>query len=137
MQPTIRAAATATLLALTAMSPADDPTGALVVSSMNDNTGRFAVVSNYGVRGKPGHTFTVIDIERLAVARTIELGTGALAAGSREALTSGLRRGLPRDSCVVFRVVPCGAAPGVTGPRHYTSDQASEQAQYAEQVEDA
>ncbi|MEP6491812.1 MAG: hypothetical protein ABJF01_03995 [bacterium] len=78
------------------------PTGTLIVSNMNDNTativnaasgrvlatlptgegphevaashdGRWAVVSNYGVRGKPGNTITVIDVARLAVARTITI----------------------------------------------------------------
>ncbi|MEP7380162.1 MAG: hypothetical protein ABI910_00670 [Gemmatimonadota bacterium] len=36
--------------------------------------GRWAVVSNYGVRGRPGNTLTVIDVARAAVARTIDLG---------------------------------------------------------------
>ena len=78
------------------------PTGTVIVSNMNDNTatiidaatgrvlatlptgegphevaashdGRWAFVSNYGVRGKPGNSITVIDIGKLAVARTIEL----------------------------------------------------------------
>lgn len=78
------------------------PVGTLIVSNMNDNTatvldaatgrglatlptgegphevaashdGRWALVSNYGVRGKPGNSITVIDIEKLAVARTVEL----------------------------------------------------------------
>jgi YVTN family beta-propeller protein len=78
------------------------PTGTIVVSNMNDNTatvidvatdrvlatlptgegphevatshnGRWAIVSNYGVRGKPGSTLTVIDIPALKVARTIDL----------------------------------------------------------------
>src|SRR5471032_3058704 len=77
-------------------------TGTLIVSNMNDNTatvldvatgrvlatlstgegphevaashdGRWAVVTNYGVRGKPGSTITVIDVDRAAVARTIDL----------------------------------------------------------------
>jgi YVTN family beta-propeller protein len=77
-------------------------TGTLIVSNMNDNTatvldvatrrvlgtlptgegphevaashdGRWAVVTNYGVRGKPGSTITVIDVDRVAVARTIDL----------------------------------------------------------------
>jgi YVTN family beta-propeller protein len=79
------------------------PAGTVIVSNMNDNTatiidaangrvvatlptgegphevatshdGRWAIVSNYGVRGKPGNTITVIDVERHAVARTIDLG---------------------------------------------------------------
>jgi len=78
------------------------PTGTLVVSNMNDHTatvldaatgrvlatlptgegphevavsgdGRLALVTNYGVRGKPGSTLTVIDVERAAVARTLTL----------------------------------------------------------------
>ena len=80
------------------------PAGTVVVTNMNDNTatiidaasgrvlatlptgegphevatshdGRWAVVSNYGVRGKPGNTLTVIDLDKLAVDRTISLGT--------------------------------------------------------------
>ena len=79
------------------------PRGTLIVSNMNDSTatiidaatgrvratvrtgagphevaashdGRLAIVSNYGVRGAPGHTLTVIDVARAAVARTIDLG---------------------------------------------------------------
>jgi YVTN family beta-propeller protein len=78
------------------------PAGTVIVSNMNDNTatvldaatgrvlatlptgegphevaishdGRLALVSNYGVRGKPGNSITVIDIGTLAVVRTIEL----------------------------------------------------------------
>jgi DNA-binding beta-propeller fold protein YncE len=78
------------------------PRGTVVVSNMNDNTamildaasgktlatlptgegphevavshdGRRAVVSNYGVRGKPGHTLTFIDVEKLDTIRTIDL----------------------------------------------------------------
>ena len=81
---------------------AQRPTGTLVVSNMNDHTatvvdaatgrvhatlptgegphevavsrdGRTALVSNYGVRGKPGNTITVIDVARAAVARTLTL----------------------------------------------------------------
>src|SRR5262245_9130614 len=80
------------------------PTGTVVASNMNDNTativdaasarvvatlptgegphevtisrdGKWAVVSNYGVKAKPGHTLTVIDVARASVARTIDLGT--------------------------------------------------------------
>jgi DNA-binding beta-propeller fold protein YncE len=79
------------------------PTGTVIVSNMNDHTatlidaasgrviatlatgegphevaashdGKWALVSNYGVRGKPGHTITVIDVARATVAKTIELG---------------------------------------------------------------
>ncbi len=78
------------------------PTGTLVVSNMNDHSatlvdaatgrvhatlptgegphevavshdGRWALVSNYGVRGKPGSSLTVIDVPRAAVARTISI----------------------------------------------------------------
>jgi DNA-binding beta-propeller fold protein YncE len=81
---------------------AERPKGTIVVSNMNDNTamlvdaesgrtlatlptgegphevavsrdGRRAVVSNYGVRGKPGHTLTLIDVEKLDTVRTIDL----------------------------------------------------------------
>ncbi len=77
--------------------------GTLVVTNMNDNTatvidiasrtvratlptgigphevaashsGRWAAVTNYGVRGKPGNTLTVIDLATATVARTIDLG---------------------------------------------------------------
>jgi len=79
------------------------PHGTIVASNMRDNTatvidaasgkaivtvttgeaphevatthdGRFAVVSNYGTRERPGNSITVIDLTRLAVARTIDLG---------------------------------------------------------------
>jgi YVTN family beta-propeller protein len=89
-------------LTLAICLPAAGQTGTLIVSNMNDNTatvldvatrrvlgtlptgegphevaashdGRWAVVTNYGVRGKPGSTITVIDVERVAVARTIDL----------------------------------------------------------------
>jgi len=80
------------------------PTGTVVVSNMSDNTvtvidvadgrvaatlptgegphevaisrdGRTALVSNYGVRGKPGHTITVIDVAKATVVRTLTLET--------------------------------------------------------------
>lgn len=80
-----------------------EPSGLVVASNMQDNTatvldaatgevlrtlptgdgphevaathdGRWAVVSNYGPRGKPGNTITVIDLRRLEVARTLDLG---------------------------------------------------------------
>jgi YVTN family beta-propeller protein len=79
------------------------PRGTLVVSNMNDHTatildaatgrvratvptgegphevtishdGKWALVSNYGVRGKPGSSLTVIDVAKAEVARTISLG---------------------------------------------------------------
>ncbi len=78
-------------------------TGTLVVTNMSDNTatildigsrevlatlatgqgphevatssnGRWAVVTNYGVRGTPGNSLTVIDLESVSVVRTIDLG---------------------------------------------------------------
>ncbi len=81
----------------------DWPKGTIVVSNMNDSSatlvdaergtvratlptgrgphevaashdGRWAVVSNYGVRGSPGNTLTVIDVARAQVTRTIDLG---------------------------------------------------------------
>ena len=85
---------------LPAQPPA--PTGTLVVSNMNDHTatlvdaatgrvratlptgegphevaisrdGRLALVSNYGVRGRPGSSITVIDVARAEVGRTLTL----------------------------------------------------------------
>ena len=82
--------------------PLPVPTGTVVVSNMNDNTatiidaatghvratlptgptphevtisrdGRTAVVSNYGVRGRPGNSLTVIDVESAVVLRTLTL----------------------------------------------------------------
>jgi YVTN family beta-propeller protein len=87
---------------LTTALSAQRPTGTLIVSNMNDNTatildaasgsvlatlptgegphevaashgGQWAIVSNYGVRGKPGNTVTIIDVARRVVARTIDL----------------------------------------------------------------
>ena len=84
-------------------APGEVPRGTIVASNMNDNTatvidaatgrvlatlptgegphevatshdGRWAVVSNYGVRGKAGNSLTVIDIAHVSVARTIDLG---------------------------------------------------------------
>ena len=78
-------------------------TGTVIVANMGDNTatlldvaskrvvatlptgngahevavshdGRWAVVSNYGVRGTPGNSLTVIDVPAASVARTIDLG---------------------------------------------------------------
>ena len=88
--------------ATTPVGERDAPVGTLVVSNMNDHTatlidaatgrvhatlptgegphevavshdGRWALVSNYGVRGKPGNTVTVIDVARGAVARTLAI----------------------------------------------------------------
>src|SRR5215470_16404133 len=92
----------AAAVAASASAQAAGPRGTVVVSNMNDNTamildaasgrrlatlptgegphevavsrdGRRAVVSNYGVRGKPGHTLTLIDVEKLDTVRTIDL----------------------------------------------------------------
>lgn len=97
----IRIAAASSLVASLALAQ-ERPRGTVVVSNMNDNTamildaesgrtlatlptgegphevaashdGRRAVVSNYGVRGKPGHTLTLIDVEKLDTVRTIDL----------------------------------------------------------------
>ena len=86
-----------------ASAAASPPTGTVIVANMGDNTatlldiaskrvvatlptgngahevavshdGRWAVVSNYGVRGAPGNTLTVIDVPAASVARTIDLG---------------------------------------------------------------
>lgn len=87
----------------TPAAPSVAPTGTVIVANMGDNTatlvdvasrrvvatlptgsgahevavshdGRWAVVSNYGVRGAPGNSLTVIDVPAAAVARTIDLG---------------------------------------------------------------
>jgi len=50
------------------------PTGAGPHEVAVSHDGRWAVVSNYGVRGAPGNSLTVIDVARAAVARTIDLG---------------------------------------------------------------
>jgi DNA-binding beta-propeller fold protein YncE len=79
------------------------PSGTVIVANMGDNTatlldvasrrvvatlptgngahevavshdGRWAVVSNYGVRGAPGNSLTVIDVPAAVVVRTIDLG---------------------------------------------------------------
>jgi YVTN family beta-propeller protein len=86
-----------------ANSSAASPSGTVIVANMGDNTatlldvasrrviatlptgdgahevavshdGRWAVVSNYGVRGAPGNSLTVIDIPAAVVTRTITLG---------------------------------------------------------------
>ncbi len=86
-----------------AAQPTPWPRGTLVVSNMRDSSatiidaatgevratvrtgngphevagshdGKWAVVTNYGVRGAPGNTLTLIDVSRAAVARTIDLG---------------------------------------------------------------
>ena len=84
-------------------TPSASATGTVIVANMGDNTatlldvasrrvvatlptgngahevavshdGRWAVVSNYGVRGAPGSSLTVIDVPAAIVARTIDLG---------------------------------------------------------------
>lgn len=89
--------------AATLAQPTPWPRGTIVVSNMRDSSativdastgavratvrtgngphevagshdGKWAVVTNYGVRGAPGNTLTVIDVARAAVARTIDLG---------------------------------------------------------------
>src|SRR5687768_774960 len=50
------------------------PTGSGAHEVAVSNDGRWAVVSNYGVRGAPGNSLTVIDIPSTKVVRTIELG---------------------------------------------------------------
>ena len=91
------------LLSHALLAQSRGPAGTLVISNMNDHTatlidastgrvratlptgegphevaisndGRVAAVSNYGVRGKPGNTITLIDVERAVVARTLTLG---------------------------------------------------------------
>ena len=86
-----------------AASAGASPSGTVIVANMGDNTatlldvatkrvvatlptgngahevavshdGRWAVVSNYGVRGAPGNTLTVIDVPAAVVARTLDLG---------------------------------------------------------------
>jgi DNA-binding beta-propeller fold protein YncE len=98
----MRISLSALALSLVCTVTAAAQTGTLIVSNMNDNTatvldvatrrtlgtlptgegphevaashdGRWAIVTNYGVRGKPGSTITVIDVEHVAVARTIDL----------------------------------------------------------------
>ena len=89
---------------LTSPVPAVAPAGTLIVANMRDNTasiidigsrrvisivqtgqgphevaishdGKWALVSNYGVRGAPGNSITVIDVQKAAVVRTIDLGS--------------------------------------------------------------
>ena len=50
------------------------PTGAGPHEVAMSHDGRWAVVSNYGVRGAPGNSLTVIDVAKASVARTIDLG---------------------------------------------------------------
>jgi DNA-binding beta-propeller fold protein YncE len=65
---------TATLLdAATGRVLATLPTGEGPHEVAVSHDGRLAVVSNYGVRGKPGSTLTVIDVPGARVARTLTL----------------------------------------------------------------
>lgn len=50
------------------------PTGEAPHEVAATHDGKWAVVSNYGTRERPGNSITVIDLEHLAVARTIDLG---------------------------------------------------------------
>jgi YVTN family beta-propeller protein len=50
------------------------PTGNGAHEVAVSHDGRWAVVSNYGVRGAPGNTLTVIDVPAASVTRTIDLG---------------------------------------------------------------
>jgi len=50
------------------------PTGNGAHEVAVSHDGRWAVVSNYGVRGAPGNSLTVIDVPAATVARTIDLG---------------------------------------------------------------
>ena len=50
------------------------PTGVGPHEVAASHSGRWAVVTNYGVRGKPGNTLTVIDLATATVGRTIDLG---------------------------------------------------------------
>jgi YVTN family beta-propeller protein len=87
---------------LAARGEAQKPTGTLIASNMGDNTatiidaatgrvlatlptgegphevavshdGRWAVITNYGVRGRPGNSIMVIDVARRATLRTLDL----------------------------------------------------------------
>ena len=50
------------------------PTGQGAHEVAVSHDGRWAVVSNYGVRGAPGNSLTVIDVPGAVVSRTIDLG---------------------------------------------------------------
>jgi YVTN family beta-propeller protein len=131
------------------------PSGTVIVSNMNDNTatvldaasgrvlatlptgegphevaashdGRWALVSNYGVRGKPGNSITVIDIGKLAVARTIELhddqrphGMAFLPGDSLAAVTSETSKSVilidVRSGNVIKRLATNGRATHMLG----------------------
>jgi DNA-binding beta-propeller fold protein YncE len=66
---------TVTLLdAATGRVHATLPTGQGPHEVAVSHDGRWALVTNYGVRGAPGNTLTVVDVARAAVARTLSLG---------------------------------------------------------------
>ncbi len=128
----------------------DRASGTIVVSNMNDNTataldaatgrtlatiptgegphevaisrdGRWALVSNYGVRGKPGSTLTMIDIGTRTVVRTIDLsphqrphGMAWLPGDTLVAVTSEVSRAIllvdPRAGRVVTMLPSQGRA---------------------------
>jgi YVTN family beta-propeller protein len=50
------------------------PTGAGPHEVSTSPDGRWAVVSNYGIKGQPGNSLTVVDLAARSVARTIDLG---------------------------------------------------------------
>jgi YVTN family beta-propeller protein len=50
------------------------PTGEAPHEVATTHDGKWAVVSNYGTRERPGNSITVIDLTKLTVARTIDLG---------------------------------------------------------------
>src|SRR5437868_3346346 len=50
------------------------PTGEAPHEVATTHDGKWAVVSNYGTRERPGNSITVIDLARLVVTRTIDLG---------------------------------------------------------------
>ncbi len=92
--------ATATIVdAATMTVRATLPTGAGPHEAAVSHDGRWAVVSNYGVRGAPGQTLTVIDVDQARVTRIIDLGSyqrphgmSFLAGDSLLAVTSEVRK---------------------------------------------
>ena len=66
---------TATLVDLsTSKTLATLPTGTGPHEAAASHNGRWAVISNYGGGGAPGRSLTLIDLDSLKVARTIDLG---------------------------------------------------------------
>src|SRR5690242_1944086 len=101
--PRMRIPSVVLALVVLGASTRETPRGTIVASNMRDNTatvidaasrkvlatlptgeaphevatthdGKWAVVSNYGARERPGNSITVIDLSRLVVSRTIDLG---------------------------------------------------------------